>query len=331
MCSRPANSPIIPSEEEFVPLRDLIYDASGIYLSDSKRTLVASRLARRVRQLGLPSLWDYYQFVKFSDPDGVELQHLINAISTNKTHFFREPHHFDFLMQKLLPELTDRSRRGGPRRLRIWCGAASTGQEPYTIAMCVAHHFGRALASWDVEILCTDINTQVLEEARHGVYESTLLKEIPFEYHKLYLLRGTGDFAGCFAIKPQVKNLVRFERFNLTEDAMPSGTEFDAVFIRNVMIYFDAETQGRVLRTVSSVCKEGGHIFLGHGEHPVYPARQHRFLQEVTLGEALDSGRRSTPYRAPSSLRFAMRRPRDRSLCTPPQRVVWTRNVGHVI
>jgi chemotaxis protein methyltransferase CheR len=266
MCGKPSNSPIVPTEDEFLPLRDLIYDASGIYLSDSKRTLVASRLARRVRQLGLPGLWEYYQLVKHRDPDGVELQHLINAISTNKTHFFRESHHFDFLMGTVLPELTEKSRRGGPRKLRIWCGAASTGQEPYTIAMCVAHHFGRALASWDIEILSTDINTKVLEEAHHGVYESSLLAEIPLEYHRHYLLRGTGDFTGCFAIKPFVRNLVRFERFNLTEDTMPTGLTFDAVFLRNVMIYFDSETQARVMRTVTSVCNEGGHVFLGHAE-----------------------------------------------------------------
>ena len=254
------------SDDDFDAFRALIYEASGISLSDGKRALVCSRLSKRLRQLGLVTYSDYYDYLQSQDPNGAELQEMINCITTNKTEFFREAHHFQFLRQKLFPQWQERAKLTGGRRLRIWSAACSTGEEPYTIAMTLAEHF-RNLAAWDAKILASDIDTEVLARARSGIYAAERMDGITAEMLPRYFLRGMGAHAGKFRVRPEVQRLVTFRQINFVEEVWPIRAKFDAIFCRNALIYFNRESQKKIVNRLIDHLAPGGHLFLGHSEN----------------------------------------------------------------
>ncbi|MDY3556386.1 CheR family methyltransferase [Gemmata sp. JC717] len=244
--------------DEFEGIRAYLYQETGISLSPSKHDMVASRLAKRLRALGLRSYGEYLRAVRDGTPPD-ERQQFINCLTTNKTDFFREPHHFEFLRDTVIPELTG-------RRLRIWCAASSTGEEPYTLAITARDACPRE-AGWDVKILASDIDTQVLAHAERGVYDSDRTAGISPDMLRKHFLRGTGANAGKVAARPELREVLTFRQINLTAGNWPVRGPFDAIFCRNVVIYFDRDTQDKLLKRFATLLKPGGYLFMGHSEN----------------------------------------------------------------
>jgi chemotaxis protein methyltransferase CheR len=251
------------TESEFRALRELIRDRSGITLSDAKSQLVASRLARRLRAHGLTSYGAYYELVTRHDPDGFEMRELLNAMTTNKTDFFREKHHFDFLREMLVPQLLQGAQ--GDPRIRIWSAGCSSGEEPYTIAMTVlaALPAGQRCA---VEVLATDLDTQVLARAAEGVYSDDAVAPVPEDLQRRFLRRGTGANAGKVRVADELRQVVQFRQLNFVERPWPVPGSFDAIFCRNVLIYFDGARQRDVVTGFAERIRPGGCLFIGHSE-----------------------------------------------------------------
>jgi len=241
--------------EDFHRIRKLIYRVAGISLAPSKKDLVYSRLARRLRVRQVNSFAEYIQLLELGDR--LERVEFINAMTTNMTSFFREAHHFPILAQHLaaLPQ-------NGP--IRIWTCASSSGEEPYSIAMTVVDHFKSF--NVPVSILATDIDTNVLEKARRGVYHLDQLQMLSEEQMKRFFLRGEGRYAGYARVKPELQQLVSFRRLNLLDEQWGFRGKFDAVFCRNVMIYFDKPTQYQILRKMQPCLQPHGLFFAGHSE-----------------------------------------------------------------
>jgi chemotaxis protein methyltransferase CheR len=243
--------------DDFERVRRLIYQRAGIHLHAGKKAMVYSRLSRRLRALRETSFAGYLQKLETATGAAAEQewQAFVNCLTTNLTSFFREEHHF--------PILADALRRHAGRSLRIWCNAASTGEEPYSIAMTVAETLGTGSG---VSILCSDIDTSVLERAARGVYAGDARGLDPSRLRR-HFLRGRGANAGQIRIKPEVQRLVEFRVHNLMDERWLLGEPFDMVFCRNVMIYFDAATQRRVLQRMHAVMKPGALLFGGHSEN----------------------------------------------------------------
>lgn len=251
------------TEQEFALFQALIHREAGIYLSEMKKSLLVGRLSRHLRELGLGSFGAYYRRV-IEDAD--ELVRMLDSISTNETHFFREPRQFDFLEQSVYPEWTAAAAAGRrPRRIRVWSAACSTGEEPYSLAMSLLSHFPPA-SGWNVEILATDISTRVLERARAATWPMTKASEIPSAYLKDYMLKGTRTQEGKMKAGPQICEAVRFERLNLNDAAYALTGFFDLIFCRNCLIYFNAESKAHVIRQLLRYLAPTGHLFMGHAE-----------------------------------------------------------------
>ena len=240
---------------DFERIRKLIYQHAGISLNPGKQAMVYSRLSRRLRDTGQRSFASYLQWLEQQNAQHDEWQAFVNCLTTNLTAFFREDHHFEALTQDLA------SRRGQP--LRIWCNAASTGEEPYSIAMTVVESLGSDAA---VKILATDIDTLVLGTARRGVYEASA-RGLSAERLKRHFMRGTGPNAGAIRAKPELVRMIDFQPFNLMSERWSFGEGFDLVFCRNVMIYFDAPTQRRVLEQMHRAMRPGSLLYVGHSEN----------------------------------------------------------------
>ncbi len=246
---------------EFDGFRTLVRQAAGIHLSDAKHDLVASRLARRLRHLGLASYREYYELVRREDPDGPELREMVNCITTNKTSFFRESHHFVTLGEMLQQAETT---PGAP--IRIWSAGCSTGEEPYTIALTAIDTLGPQRAK-RVGVYATDIDTNVLDRAELGVYAERSLADVPERLRRLGFLRGVSSQDGRVRVRPEVHSLVQFAPFNLNDPAAWRRHErFDAIFCRNVIIYFDGPTRTALLERFAEHLKPNGLLFLGHSE-----------------------------------------------------------------
>lgn len=260
---------ILLSDEEFERFRSLIYAESGIALSEPKGALLVSRLSRRLRELGLASFTDYYNRV-VADPTREELTRMLDLISTNKTEFFREPGHFEFLRNEILPTLN------ANKRARIWSAGCSTGEEPYTIGITLYEAVPNP-EQWDLRILASDLSTRVLSHAAAGIYEAERIASVPPEIVKRHFLKGRGDRAGFVMVKPHLKKIVQFRRINLMDERFPIKTPLDVIFCRNVMIYFDRPTQERVVAKFHRYLNPGGYLFIGHSEtlqwvrHPFRP------------------------------------------------------------
>ena len=246
-------------DADFARVRRMIYERAGISLGEHKREMVYSRLARRLRALELGDFASYLDGLE-QDPDSAEWQHFVNALTTNLTAFFREPHHF--------PILADLARsRPGP--FAVWCCAASTGEEPYSIAITLIEALGQRAAN--ATVYATDIDTNVLQRAREGVYPIDRVERLSPERLKRFFLRGKGARAGQVKVKPEVAAMVEFAPLNLlAADWRLGDRRFDAIFCRNVMIYFDKPTQATILQRFVPLLKPGGLLFAGHSENFTY-------------------------------------------------------------
>jgi chemotaxis protein methyltransferase CheR len=254
------------SDGEFRKLRDFIRAHTGIALTDHKRALVCSRLGKRLRHHGLKRFGDYCALLLEHDPQGIELEEMINAITTNKTDFFREAHHFRFLEQHVFSQAREAAATGrAVRKLRLWSAGTSTGEEAYTLALVVRETFPGE-EPWDVRILATDIDTRVLAHACEGIYTAEQAARIPPELLKRYFHRGQGRFEGYVRVKPVLGELVRFARLNLIDADWPFHGKFDAIFCRNVIIYFDRPTQDALLQHLLRHLRPDGYLFVGHSE-----------------------------------------------------------------
>ncbi|WP_329742697.1 protein-glutamate O-methyltransferase CheR [Dyella sp. A6] len=256
-----AGGPML-GDAEFGFLREFVHRHCGIALSEQKRQLVQGRLLRRLRGLGLKDFRSYCELLQ-RDPDG-ELGELASAISTNVTSFFREIHHYELLEQELLPQWLDHKRREGDR-LRIWSAGCSTGEEPYALAMVVAEALARTGATVDTKILATDLSPRALGQARQGVYPLDRLGGVSEERRKRWFLRGAGDYEGLASVHPRLRELVSVLPLNLLHD-WPMQGPFDAIFCRNVVIYFDQPTKKRLFERYAGLLGPGGYLFLGHSE-----------------------------------------------------------------
>lgn len=241
------------TRSDFETIRTLIYDHAGITLAEGKQQLVYSRLSRRLRALNLERFSDYLALLGPATP---EWQMFINALTTNLTSFFREPHHFPILAKLALT--IER------RPLRIWSAASSSGEEAYSIAITMAEVFGRLDAP--VEILASDVDTQVLEQGRSGIYPLERLDKMPLERKRQFFQRGGGEREGYARVAPALQRLVTFRQLNLLGSQWSIDQPFDAIFCRNVMIYFDKPTQRRLLERFMRVLQPDGLLFAGHSE-----------------------------------------------------------------
>jgi chemotaxis protein methyltransferase CheR len=246
-------------EEDFQALRALVKSLTGIHLSEQKRELVYGRLTRRLRALQLRTFAEYRERLK---NDGQEVAELCNAITTNLTSFFREPHHFNYLSEQVLAPLAAAVRGG--RRLRIWSAGCSTGEEPYSIAMTLLESLPDA-GSWDVRILATDLDSEVLQRARRGVYPAERTANVSPERLQRFFTERQEAGGPCRQIAPEVAALVTFKQLNLIH-ALPMKGPLDAIFCRNVVIYFDKDTQRELFARVARLQRPGDLLFLGHSE-----------------------------------------------------------------
>ena len=242
------------TQADFSRVQSLIYQRAGISLHDGKHAMVYSRLSRRLRETGHQSFRDYLGWLE--SHDGPEWQEFVNALTTNLTSFFREHHHFDILAEHL------KSRPG--TAWRVWCNAASTGEEPYSIIMTALDALG---AQANFKLWASDIDSKVLATAARGVYRSESTKGLDSGRLQRFFLRGKGNNEGFLRVKPELQRWVEFLSVNLIRDDWPFREPFDIVFCRNVMIYFDAPTQRSVLERIHRVMKPGGLLFVGHSEN----------------------------------------------------------------
>lgn len=241
-------------DQEFAQFRELIFRIAGISMSPAKKQLVTSRLAKRLKHHNFSNYGDYFRLIT-SIQGKDELQVAVDSLTTNETHFFREPKHFDFLRQKIIP-----ARKAG-RGLRIWSAACSSGEEPYSIAMIL----DELLTNEPWEIVASDISTQILHKARNGLYPAARIPEVPKHYLSRYCLKGVGEHEGTMLIEKSLRDRVNFIQHNLTETPAKLG-EFDVIFLRNVMIYFDQETKRQVVSRLLPFLRPGGHFLIGHSE-----------------------------------------------------------------
>lgn len=248
------------TDSDFQRVCRMIYNNVGIRLTESKRDLVYSRLARRLRQLNVDSFRAYLDRVE-ADPD-CEFTDFVNAITTNLTSFFRESHHFDALRDKVLPKLM--KARDATRRLRIWSAGCSTGEEPYSLAMTVAETVSQA-PGWDVRILATDLDTNVLQHARAGIYAEDRIKQLPDAVVNKWFRRGVGANEGKIKVVPELQRIITFNQLNLME-SWPMRGPMDIIFCRNVVIYFDKPTQTKLFERYADILSDDGYLFIGHSE-----------------------------------------------------------------
>jgi len=249
------------SSRNFQRLSQFIQDYSGIKMPANKRTMLEGRLRRRMRATRIDDVNAYCRYLFEEDGMAAEVIHLIDAVTTNKTEFFREPAHFDFLVQKGLPALAAK----GKREIKIWSSACSTGAEPYTIAM-VMDEFCAQQRGVDYSILCTDICTEVLEQAIAGRFSEQMIEPVSAARRKQYVMRARDASRNEVRIKPHLRAKLAFARLNLMDEAYPVETGLDIIFCRNILIYFDKPTQSKVLSRLCSHLAPGGYLLLGHSE-----------------------------------------------------------------
>jgi len=250
-------------DHQFARFQALVHREAGIWLSPVKKALLVGRLARRLRELGLGSYRRYYDLVR---EDPAELVHMLDCLTTNETHFFREPRHFAFLAEEVYPRWHAEALAGArPRSIRAWSAACSTGEEPYSLAMSLLRTFPPG-SGWDIEILGTDLSTRALDRARAAVWPIAKAREIPAADLRAFMLRGVGSQSGRMRAGPEIRGLVRFARLNLNDASWPGLGTFDLVFCRNVLIYFAPATKEKVVGSLLRHVGPAGLLFLGHAE-----------------------------------------------------------------
>jgi chemotaxis protein methyltransferase CheR len=259
----PCALPRVLGDREFDRLQRLIHREAGIWLAPVKRALLVGRLSRRVSDLGLGSFGAYCDRV---EEDGLERIQMLDRITTNETHFFREPRHFEILAREIFPQWAAEAEEGRrPRRARVWSAASSTGEEPYSLAMTLLRAFPPG-SGWQLDVLGTDLSTRALDASREAIWPVERSREIPAADLKAFMLRGKGPQEGLMKAGPEIRALVRFARLNLNDAAYADVGEFDLVFCRNVLIYFDAPTKDRVVTRLLDHLAPGGLLIVGHSE-----------------------------------------------------------------
>ncbi len=267
----PINNDLTPSlqtmhQREFDRFSALIYDEAGIKIPPAKKTMLEARLQKRLKALGMSRFEEYAAFVFSPEGQRQEMVHLVDVVTTNKTDFFREPQHFDFLVKQVLPQ---HHGGGDPGAItvpfKIWSAGCSTGEEPYTMAMVLAE-YAQATPGFRFAITASDICTQVLKTAMAAVYPEDRVDTIPLALKKKYLLRSKNKQQGLVRICSELRNLVQFRRINLMDDELDISERQNVIFCRNVIIYFDKPTQARLMHKFHRRLVSGGHLFLGHSE-----------------------------------------------------------------
>jgi len=251
------------SNADFTRLRRLIYEQAGISLSPDKKTMLELRIKRRVRSLQMGSFREYCEYLFGDEGQKEELVHFIDVLTTNKTDFFREPGHFNFLVQKVLPDL--RAGAGGERELLIWSAGCSTGEEPYTLAI-VLKEYGLTHPGFHFRLLATDIATTVLEAAHRGIYKTEVISPVPADLRRKYFLRSRDPHSHRVRVVPELRKLVEFRRVNFKDADFGITEKADAIFCRNVIIYFDRPTQEHILQKLARHLVPNGYLFVGHAE-----------------------------------------------------------------
>ena len=269
----PGNRSVSVAEEEllltpalFAKFQSLIYNESGIWLGPQKQALIISRLTRRLRILGLRTMREYFRLISQADQQH-ERSLMLDCITTNETHFFREARHFDYLAQQVFPRWKQEADAGRRTRyLNIWSAGCASGEEPYSLAMLLLKHLPPE-QGWCTQILGTDIATGVLEKARTATFSIDKACEVPRDYLRAYMLKGTKESSGTMRAMPEVQKLVRFARVNLFTDSYPIQGTFDLIFCRNVLIYFDERSKAKVVAGLVRHLSSSGLLFVGHSEH----------------------------------------------------------------
>jgi len=249
-------------QDDFNRLSAFIYRESGIKMPPVKRIMLQSRLQKRLKELKMTSFKEYCEYVFSKEGLNNEIIHMLDVVSTNKTDFFREPVHFDFLTDTILPAYWETART---RPLKVWSAGCSSGEEPYTIAI-VLYEFAEKHPGFDFTILGTDITTKILHNAIDPIYKDDRVTNIPFDIKRKYFLKSKDRTNPTVKVGPHVRRKVRFDRLNFMDSYYDIAETFDIVFCRNVLIYFDRETQEKVINKLCTKLKSGGHFFLGHSE-----------------------------------------------------------------
>lgn len=266
---------------DFSRVRKLIYQHAGISLSEAKTDMVYSRVGRRLRAAGIDSFKEYLDRLERKN-DAAEWEAFTNALTTNLTSFFREEHHFPILADHLTQV---------QKPIRIWCSAASTGEEPYSIAITACEAFGSLTPP--VEIIATDIDTNVLATAANGVYPYDRISKLSDKRKKTFFQRGSGQHEGSVRVKSELRRLITFKQLNLLDEHLPLKGQFDAIFCRNVMIYFDKPTQSKIITKFLPLMKPNGLLFAGHSENFLYVSKELHLLGK-TVYELKDNVKATT-------------------------------------
>lgn len=255
------------SKESFFRLSELIEKDYGIKMPETKRLMLESRLRKRLVKLQFCSFEDYCDYIFTDEGRREELVHMVDHVTTNKTDFFREPDHFETLLNRILPRMISSFGSGISTRLVIWSAGCSTGEEPYTLAMVLAEFRERFPGlSFDYLILATDLSTRVLEKAKMGIYSDETSQQIPEALRRKYIMRSRDPRKDIVRVVPEIRNKVRFRQLNFIDGDFGMREPIDVVFFRNVQIYFDKETQYRIVSKIVDCMREGGYLFIGHSE-----------------------------------------------------------------
>lgn len=266
------------SDRLFKSFSEFIYKECGIKLPLAKKTMLTVRLLKRLRALGMNSFGQYYDYICSPDGRCEKFTNMINAVSTNKTDFFREPEHFNFLRNQVLPDIVRLKNNGDRKKLNLWSAGCSSGEEPYTLAMVLSEFFNeiqnkaRANAKPTTQpldwfsILATDISTQVLETAKKAIYPKQTVEPVPPMMKRKYLMRGIGSQKGFCRVVPELQSRITFQRLNFMESNFGIQMPMDIIFCRNVIIYFDHQTQIRLFEKFYNQLVPGGYLFIGHSE-----------------------------------------------------------------
>jgi len=250
------------SDQEFGMIRKLVYDNFGINLTDQKKTLVVGRLQKVLRERNFSTFKEYFQWLT-QDTTGEGLDELSTRISTNHTFFNREKAHFEFFSSTVLPEIQARRQQQKSNEVRIWCAGCSSGEEPYTLMMLIMEHFKNSLSQWKPMLLATDISAKALKTAMAGVYPADRVEQLPVALRNKYFNKQPD---GTMIVKDEVRKRIFFRRHNLMDATFPFKKEFDTVFCRNVMIYFDRPTRNTLVAKYHRHTATGGYLFIGHSE-----------------------------------------------------------------
>lgn len=272
------------TSKDLAIISEIMKNDTGIVLTEAKASLVYSRLAKRIRKLGLPGFAEYCALVKEAE-GSEERKEMMAALTTNVTSFFREPHHFEHMRSKILPDLIERAKAG--EKIRMWSAACSSGPEPYSIALTLLKLFPEA-NNYDIRILATDIDKNILEIARAGVYDDSLLTPVPVEMRQKWFRPADGQ-PGCFEVRDELRSLISFKQLNLV-GPWPMKGKFQIIFCRNVVIYFDNHTQEHLWSRFVPILDEGGMLYVGHSERVAGSAASYVRNDGVTAYRKLGDG-----------------------------------------